>query len=326
MRKRHALLPSSFNGMKVFESAARHLSFTLAAEELNVTQSAVSRQIRQLEQHFDFPLFNRLHRALELTPQGKEIAQLLTRQYSELNHTVNQLKAQESSTLRVRVAMSFAVRWLIPRLHSFKARYPELDIVLSSSMSLNSEEVRLEDDDFDIAIYNMLVDPYKRTKDHFIRKEYLAPVYSEHLTEDASKPLTVEELLSYPRLHPTADKADWHVWLKQYGMQPHTNKSTTGNQPEIIFNTLDMALTSCMAGQGVTITDLMLVVHELKQSYLKLPESAIILSTSPWEYYYQTATESDAVTSFVSWLMEEQLEDQSQLLAMAKEHGWQIKD
>ncbi|WP_152557166.1 LysR family transcriptional regulator, partial [Photobacterium sanctipauli] len=279
MRKRHALLPPSFNGMKVFESAARHLSFTLAAEELNVTQSAVSRQIRQLEEHFEFPLFNRLHRALELTPQGKEIAQLLTRQYSELNHTVQQLKSKESSTLKVRVAMSFAVRWLIPRLHSFKARHPELDIVLSSSMSLNSEEVKLEDDDFDVAIYNVLVDPYRRNKDHFIRKEYLAPVYSEHLTEGKDHTLTVDEMLTYPRLHPTADKADWHVWFKQYGLKPERVEANSGAQSEIIFNTLDMALTSCMAGQGVTITDLMLVVHELKQGYLKLPKSAMIIST-----------------------------------------------
>lgn len=322
MKRRHTLLPPSLNGLKVFESAARHLSFTLAAEELNVTQSAVSRQIRQLEEHIGFSLFIRHHRALELTKEGKEIAQVLTRQYSELNRVLKQLKMKESSTLRVKVAMSFAVRWLIPRLHSFKARYPDLDIVLSSSLAHSSEEMNLDEDDYDIAIFNVQKTPNSQHSYHFIRKEYLAPVYSGLLTH-SDTPLTVKEMLRYPRLHPTSDQSDWKIWLARNHLKNAVNHAG------ITFNTLDMALTSCLAGQGVTITDLMLVVNELQQGFLKLPQSAVIVANSDWEYYYQThamqtSAESDAVTNFINWLVSEQEKEKTVLFSMAEQYGWQV--
>ncbi|MGF1686737.1 LysR substrate-binding domain-containing protein [Photobacterium japonica] len=317
MKRRHSLLPPSLNGLKVFESAARHLSFTLAANELNVTQSAVSRQIRQLENHLGFALFIRHHRALELSNEGKEIALILTRQYSELNHQIQQLKAQQTQTLRVKVAMSFAVRWLIPRLHSFKERYPELDIVVSSSMGHNSEELRLEDDDYDVAIYNMKTDQKSRYQQHFIRKEYLAPVYSQLLTH-SHKILSVDELLTYPRLHPTPDQSDWKTWLSC------NQRKEAVNHRGITFNTLDMALTSCFAGQGVTMTDLMLVVHELNEAYLHLPQHATIIANTCWQYYYHSTIQSDAVTQFVDWMMAEQERDKTALFALADQRGWRI--
>ncbi|KLV05378.1 LysR family transcriptional regulator [Photobacterium aquae] len=317
MKKRHTLLPPSLNGLRVFESAARHLSFTLAAEELNVTQSAVSRQIRQLEEKMGFQLFIRHHRALDLTEQGKEIALILTRQYSELNHTIRQLQAKESHTLRIKVVMSFAVRWLIPRLHSFKARYPTLDINLESNMGYSSEELKLENDDYDIAIYNVQHEPKSHFPLHFLRREYLAPVYSELLAPQHT-PMTVEDILHYPRLHPSPEQSDWQVWLSRNGLDQHIN------QNGITFNTLDMALTSCFSGQGVTITDLMLVVNELRQGYLRLPEDATIVTNSSWEYYYRIGLESDAVTSFITWMEEELQSDHAVLTAMAHEHGWQV--
>lgn len=317
MKKRHSHLPSSLNGLKVFESAARHLSFTRAAEELNVTQSAVSRQIRQLEEHLEFPLFIRHHRALELSAPGKEISLLLTRQYSELNKNISQHKIQQNGSLRVKVAMSFAVRWLIPRLHSFKALYPELDIILLSSLGYNNEDFKLENDNYDIAIYNMPNALINHDQQKIIRNEYLAPVYSALLTKN-ERPISINELLAFPRLHPSPDKSDWKTWLNRNG------RGDQINQAGLTFNTLDMALTSCFAGQGVAITDLMLVVHELKQGYLKLPQHATIVTSSSWEYIYQTTVESDAVTNFIEWLVNEQRIEEAELLAMAEDHDWQI--
>ncbi|MCW8329433.1 LysR substrate-binding domain-containing protein [Photobacterium sp. SDRW27] len=318
MKKRHTLLPPSLNGLRVFEAAARHLSFTLAASELNVTQSAVSRQIRQLEEHFGFSLFIRHHRALELTGEGKEIALLLTRQYSELNGTIRQLKLREGNTLRVKVAMSFGVRWLIPRLHSFKEQYPQLDIILSSTMGHNSEELRLDDDDYDIAIYGMPKETKNPYQKNFLRKEYLAPVYSKLLTK-TDQPVGIDQLLTYTRLHPTPDRTDWRQWLKR------NQKSHLMNNSGLTFDTLDMALTSCFAGQGVAMTDLMLVVHEIKQGYLQLPQSATIIG-SPWQYYYYSQANNDAVTQFIRWLTNQLAIEQAELFDMAQEHGWQIID
>ncbi|ELR65790.1 Glycine cleavage system transcriptional activator [Photobacterium marinum] len=316
MKYRHSLLPSSLNGLRVFEAAARHLSFTQAATELNVTQSAVSRQIRQLEDHLGFPLFIRQHRSLTLTGEGKEIALLLTRQYSDLNGMIRQLKTKENAPLRVKVAMSFGVRWLIPRLHSFKEQYPSLDIVLTSVLGFEDTALRLDDDDYDVAIYGLHRDPKSQYHKNMLRKEYLAPVYSELLTK-TDKAISVDELLTYPRLHPTPDRSDWREWLKR------NHKSELMNNSGLTFDTLDMALTSCFAGQGVTITDLMLVVHELKQGYLKLPRSATIID-SPWQYYYHCQLESDAVTNFITWLTEQLETEQAEMFEMAKQQGWQI--
>ena len=320
MKKRHNLLPSSLNGLRVFEASARHLSFTLAAEELNVTQSAVSRQIRQLEEQLGLPLFIRHHRALELSSPGKEIALLLTRQYSELNQTIRQLKAKETDTLRVQVAMSFAVRWLIPRLHSFKSLNPDVNIVISSSMGHSNELLQLEEDDCDIAIYNVPEISKSANMPTFFRKEYLAPVYSELLTK-TDEPISVDELIAnYPRLHPTSDQCDWSEWLSRNDRTEQINKDG------LTFNTLDMALTSCFAGQGVTITDLMLVVHELQQGYLKLPTEATIVTNSTWQYYYQTVTKGDNVTRFIDWMVQEEKKDWAALTHMSELHGWKIID
>ncbi|WP_348637744.1 LysR family transcriptional regulator [Photobacterium sp. DA100] len=320
MKKRHNLLPSSLNGLRVFEASARHLSFTLAAEELNVTQSAVSRQIRQLEDKLGFSLFIRHHRSLELSAQGKEIALLLTRQYSELNQTIRQLKTKETGTLRVQVAMSFAVRWLIPRLHSFKSLNPDVNIILSSSMGHDNELLHLEEGDYDIAIYNVPEVHQSSNMPTFLRKEYLAPVYSELLTK-TDEPIDVDKLIAnYPRLHPTPDQSDWREWLSRNGRSDQIKKDG------LTFNTLDMALTSCFAGQGITITDLMLVVHELQQGYLKLPTGATIVTNNTWQYYYQTISKGDTVTRFIDWMVEEERKDMAALTRMAEQHGWKIID
>ncbi|MDX1302787.1 LysR family transcriptional regulator [Photobacterium sp.] len=317
MATRHAFLPASLNGLRVFEAAARYLSFTLAAQELNVTQSAVSRQIRQLEDNLGFPLFTRQHRALLLTDEGKEIALLLTRQFSELNGTIRQLKNQDSHTLRLKVAMSFAVRWLIPRLHSFKEQHPDLDIVLFSTISHSDDELNLDVDDYDIAIFGQLAQPKAKYQNNFLRKEYLAPVYSTLLTKKDTL-LTVDELLTYPRLHPTPDRSDWREWLKK------NDKHLLNNDTGLTFDTLDMALTSCLAGQGATITDLMLVANELKQGYLKLPVSVKIIG-SPWNYYYYCNTKGDKVTNFISWLVNKLDEEMAQLLEQAKQNNWEVE-
>ena len=127
----------------------------------------------------------------------------------------------------------------------------------------------------------------------------------------------IDKLLTYPRLHPTPDQSDWRQWLKR------SHNSHLMNHSGITFDTLDMALTSCFAGQGVAITDLMLVVHELKQGYLQVPQSAIIID-SPWRYYYYTQVTSDAVTHFINWLTDQLATEQAQLFDMARHHGWKI--
>ncbi|OAN13113.1 LysR family transcriptional regulator [Photobacterium jeanii] len=317
MKKRHAMLPSSLNGLRVFETAARHLSFTLTADELNVTQSAVSRQIKQLEEQLGITLFIREHRALSLTDEGKSLSELLTRQFSELNGHLDQLKNQDDNTLRLNVAMSLAVRWLIPRLHSFKEQQPDIDIVLSSIIGNTSDEVSLNSDEYDIAIYNYEQKPQDPRPSTFLRFEMLAPVYSALISADKT-PLPLEEALCFPLLHPTKDRSDWRNWLAYSGI------NFTHQDNGLTFDTLDMALTSCMAGQGIAMTDLLLVVDELEKGFLQLPQPATIIE-GPWRYAYVCQNNSRVTRTFIEWLEQQVRQEQAQFFALAQRKNWQIQ-
>ncbi len=317
LKKRHTSLPPSLNALRVFEAASRNLSFTLAAEELNVTQSAVSRQIKQLEAHLGITLFIRQHRALTLTNEGKSLADLLTRQFSELNSHIDQLKHQDDNTLRLNVAMSLAVRWLIPRLHSFKEQQPDIDIVLSSIIGNTSDEVSLTNDEYDIAIYNYEDKPQGRFHSTFLRNELLAPVYSALIAPEA-KQLTLEQALCFPLLHPTKDRSDWRNWLAQSGIRfSHQDNGLT-------FDTLDMALTSCMAGQGIAMTDLLLVVSELEKGFLQLPHPVTIIE-GPWRYAYVCQNKNTITRTFITWLEEQVALEREQFEKLANNKGWRIQ-
>ena len=113
----------SLNSLKAFEAAARHLSFTRAAGELSVTQGAVSRQVKQLEEHLSVALFHRQHRRLTLTRQGRLLVQPLARAFDIMAHAVGRLR-QGPQDLNLKVHPTFAIRWLIPRLHRFQASHP----------------------------------------------------------------------------------------------------------------------------------------------------------------------------------------------------------
>jgi LysR family transcriptional regulator, glycine cleavage system transcriptional activator len=163
---------------------------------------------------------------------------------------------------------------LIPRLHSFKEQNPSLDIIISSNIGNNGnygDQLNLDSDDYDIAISNYQDPTTIEQPVIFLRKEYLAPVYSMLLVKGDTQ-LTIDELLTYPRLHPTKDRSDWRAWFAQTGIQ-----QPLGNT-ELTFDTLDMALTSCLSGQGATITDLLFVTNELKQGFLKLNNYLALLT------------------------------------------------
>ncbi|MEQ9681803.1 MAG: LysR family transcriptional regulator, partial [Rhodospirillales bacterium] len=119
----------SLNALRAFEAAARHLSFTQAAEELNVTQAAVSHQIRGLEDWLGFPLFRRLSRALVLTEAGQLLFPEVREAMDILTTAVNRVQRQDSEgVLTVTTMDSFAQSWLVPRLGRFRQSQPDIDV------------------------------------------------------------------------------------------------------------------------------------------------------------------------------------------------------
>ncbi|MCJ8300716.1 MAG: LysR substrate-binding domain-containing protein, partial [Pseudomonadales bacterium] len=316
--KRHNNLPHSLNTLRVFEAAARYLSFTHAATELNVTQSAVSRQIRQLEDNLGFTLFNRLHRALELTSEGQELSMLLSRQFGELNRAIYQLAPSQQGELKIKVETSLAARWLAPRLHKFRKLHPNLQVNLTLAWFQAGVNINLDSGGYDIALFGEKY-PDSRYANNSLRCEYMAPIYHPALREN-QQVLTVAQAIDKVRIHPTQDRSDWQHWLSA------TDNSDQSLDKGITFNSLDLAIIAATAGEGVAMMDLMLVLDELENTRLLLPER-VHITQSPWQYYYYVAPEANAtddINAFIAWLYEEFSQDKRRLFKLASENGWNI--
>src|ERR1700728_1336867 len=139
----------SLNGLRAFEAAARHLSFTLAASELNVTQTAISHQIRRLEEELGIRLFVRKNRALALTPEARDYLPGIRAAFNDLRLATDRLLHKENDrVLTVSTLASLAAKWLLPRLTAFQEAHPGIDVRITTSTSL----VDFQRDDVDAAI------------------------------------------------------------------------------------------------------------------------------------------------------------------------------
>src|ERR1700738_1848725 len=148
MRKMTARLPS-LNGLRAFEAAARHLSFTVAASELNVTQTAISHQIRRLEQELGIRLFVRRNRALALTPEARDYLPGVRTAFNDLRLATDRLLRRDNDhVLTVSTLASLAAKWLLPRLSAFQEAHPGIDVRITTSTGL----VDFQRDNVDAAI------------------------------------------------------------------------------------------------------------------------------------------------------------------------------
>ena len=131
-----ARLPS-LNGLRAFEAAARHLSFTQAASELNVTQTAISHQIRRLEEELGIRLFVRQNRSLTLTPEAREYLPGIRAAFNDLRLATDRLLRKDGDrVLTISTLASFAAKWLLPRLADFSDQHPDIDLRISATVGL----------------------------------------------------------------------------------------------------------------------------------------------------------------------------------------------
>src|SRR6202049_2102497 len=137
------------SALRAFEAAARHMSFSKAADELSVTPAAISHQVHALEEDLGVRLFNRLNRSVELTASARVLLPGLSEAFAGIQSSVRRLRAHnDTGTLTVTASPSFAAKWLVPRLHRFQTASPEIDVRISAT----DEVVDLNRGDFDIAI------------------------------------------------------------------------------------------------------------------------------------------------------------------------------
>ncbi|MFS1466931.1 LysR family transcriptional regulator [Vibrio lentus] len=310
-------LPSSHNGLKAFEAASRLMSFTLAADELNVTQSAISRQIKQLEDELNASLVIRKHRAIELTEQGHDLYVALRESYGNIESVIASWSEPKQKRIVIKATLSFATRVLISKVRELNERYPDYEIVI---VPVIEEDEAINSSEYDLLIFHTRFKKrYDNTPDiTFLREEFMAPVCSTSLTNSASlttQDTDLDSILTMPRLHPTLDHHDWKVWLADVEFPPKKPVRNTS------FLSLDLALSACLSGEGVTVTDLLLVLQELQRGFLYCPKNAKI-QHSAWTYFGHQRTHSPVINDLIEWLKGETAKEIELLKALSHQNHW----
>lgn len=202
------------NAIRAFEAAARHLSVTLAADELSVTPGAVSRQIKSLESTLGLQLLKRSHRQIALTSYGSEYYRAITQALDALRNATRKLKRRSHrKQLKIRAYTTFAMRWLIPRLSSFHQAHPEIEVLLKASL----EPVDFRKEDIDAAI--RLGDGHWANANCYrLVSNVLAPVASPDLLASGPRLKRPADLAQHTLLHSIARLDDWMFWLESAGV------------------------------------------------------------------------------------------------------------
>ena len=253
----------SLNGLRAFEAAARHLSFTLAAAELNVTQTAISHQIRRLEEELGIRLFIRQNRALALTPEARDYLPGVRAAFNDLRLATDRLlRKDDDKVLTVSTLASLAAKWLLPRLTDFQESHPGIDVRITTSTSL----VDFQRDNVDAAIrYGRGQWPGLRAD--WLMADELFPVCSPSLLR-GDKPLRQpEDLKGYPLLHTSnANSDDWRLWLTAAGLP-----ADIARQPGITFDMIFMTIQAAIDGIGVAMGRTSYVQDDIAKGRLVVP-------------------------------------------------------
>ncbi|MDB5628011.1 MAG: transcriptional regulator, LysR family [Tardiphaga sp.] len=253
----------SLNGLRAFEAAARHLSFTLAADELNVTQTAISHQIKRLEHELGVRLFIRQNRALALTPEAKDYLPGIRAAFDDLRSATDRLRRRDNDhVLTVSTLASLAMKWLMPRLSAFQQAHPGIDVRVTTSTAL----VDFRDGDVDAAIR------YGRGQWPGLRADWLTadevfPVCSPELLK-GDKPLRCpDDLAHHTLLHSSGGyDDDWRLWLTAAGLPADLSK-----RAGLSFDMIFVALQAAIDGLGVAIARTSYVEADIASGRLVVP-------------------------------------------------------
>ncbi|MEH6485140.1 MULTISPECIES: LysR substrate-binding domain-containing protein [Pseudomonas] len=255
--------------LRAFEAAARHASFTRAAEELLITQSAVSRHIRTLETHFDCRLFERNGRNLRLTEQGRLLVPGLRDGFDALERACMPLHIDDS-VIRMKAPSTLTMRWLLSRLSRFRQINKEAEIQLTSAW-MDVDQVDFQREPFDCAVLLGRGNFPAEWECRLLFAEWLTPVCAPELARDGE--WDVQRLQGAELLHPTPDRRDWRQWLQ--AMQLLDQVPLKGGQ---VFDTLELGIVAAARGYGVSIGDLVMVAEDVAEGRLGLPWSTAVAS------------------------------------------------
>lgn len=285
------------NALRAFEAAARHLSFTLAAEELHVTQAAVSHQVKGLEDRLGLKLFRRLPRGLMLTEQGQSLLPELRGAFDRIEQAMNKLSMLgNEGPLTVSLMTTFALTWLVPRLHRFQARHPTIDV----RMLTTNRIADFGREDIDLAIRYARDPRQPGLRGDKLFNDLLTPLCGAAYRDRLLAPA---DLLRVPLIDTTGDP-DWLVWLAAAGVrQPPRN-------PPMVFDSTKIAVDAAMEGAGVAIGAPFLFKAELASGRLFQPFDLVVPNGKGfWLVGPESTAEQPKLKALREWLLEEAQSD-----------------
>jgi LysR family glycine cleavage system transcriptional activator len=293
--KMAARLPS-LNGLRAFEAAARHLSFTNAAAELNVTQTAISHQIRRLEEELGIRLFIRQNRALALTPEARDYLPGIRAAFNDLRLATDRvLRKDNDHVLTVSTLASLAAKWLLPRLTAFQEAHPGIDVRITTSTAL----VDFRGGDVDAAIrYGRGQWPGLRAD--WLMADQLFPVCSPALLTGDRPLRTPEDLANYTLLHTSSIyDDDWRLWLTAAGLPANISK-----QPGLTFDLILVTVQAALDGIGVAMGRTSYVEADIAKGRLVVPFK-ITLPADAGFYLVSPEARADSpkLRAFRQWLV-----------------------
>jgi LysR family glycine cleavage system transcriptional activator len=288
------------NPLRAFEVAARHSSFTRAADELFVTPSAVSHQVKALEEHLGIPLFLREAKTLTLTAAGRAYLPAVQQAFNVLADATRQLSAELAPVLRVDIPPTFAAKWLIPRLDHFVKAYPEIDIRVST----NSGTPDFARDDYDLAI-RFGRGNYPDLHAELCLAVKVFPVCSPVLMEGSHALRTPSDLRHHTLLHDAStysdgSNPDWAAWLRHAGVEDLD--ASRG----LSFTPSHLVINAAIDGLGVTLAKDSWVEQDLAQGRLVRPFDIDLPVESAYYMVFPKHRAKDArIATFVDWVRSE---------------------
>ena len=289
-----ARLPS-LNGLRAFEAAARHLSFTQAAAELNVTQTAISHQIRRLEEELGIRLFVRQNRALALTPQARDYLPGVRAAFNDLRLATDRLLRKDEHVLTVSTLASLAAKWLLPRLSAFQETHPGIDVRITTSTAL----VDFKSGDVDAAIRYGRGD-WPGLHADWLMADQLFPVCSPALLTGKHPLRCPEDLRDHVLLHTSnANSDDWRLWLTAAGLPANISR-----QPGLTFDLILMTVQAALDGFGVAMGRTSYVEADIAKGRLVVPFKITLPANAGFYLVCPEATaDTPKLAAFRQWLI-----------------------
>jgi LysR family glycine cleavage system transcriptional activator len=282
--------------MRSFEAAGRLLSFSRAAEELFVSQAAISRQIRELETLIGKPLFDRLHRRVELTEAGRLLLDQLTVSFDDIDRRLSQILAEPAqAVLRISVEPTFASGWLVSRLNRFRQQHPDIDVSVDASVRL----VEFRRDEAELAIrWGVTARSWPRTEARHLFDCRVTPVLTPALLASGPPLASPTDLRRYTLLH-DYDRRYWANWFRAAGFPD------LASQPGPIYPSGAQAIQGAKLGHGVALADLVLDNEDLRAGTLVRLFEIEVPDGAYWLVAPDLRRLSRSASAFTEWIVRE---------------------